>query len=337
MLAACYYGPRDIRIENLPVPEIGDDEVLIESYTIGICPTDIRYYLGLRGESTYDNEKFTTGENTYGLSGHEVVGKVVKVGKNVKNIKIGDMVVHETFYYCGECEFCKEGKINLCINKKDIARGYSQYFKVPYKFVHVLPEGTDIDDAAFAEPLSVVLHAVNKIDQDVKQVAIIGAGPMGILLSYAVKLKNMEPVIFEISEKRRNFAKELGFKHVYDSILSSQTKNFDAVISSVGGKEPILNAISITKPGGKIIIFGGTYPKDTIPIDPNMIHYTEINITGSTDHDLRDMEEAINIISKNLIPLKKLVTKTFRLENLKEAFEASLSGNEMKIQVKIKW
>ncbi|MDP8011911.1 MAG: zinc-dependent alcohol dehydrogenase [Thermoplasmata archaeon] len=344
MRAACYYGPRNIKIEDMEIPEINDDEVLIETYTIGICPTDIRYYLGLRGESTYDNEKFTTGKDTYGLSGHEAVGKIVKIGKNVKKFKIGDFVVHETFTYCGECEFCKEGKINLCPNKKDIARGYSEYFKVPYKFLHLLPEDIDIDDAAFAEPLAVVLHAVKKVKNNSKDVAVIGAGPMGILISFALKLNGIDPAILEINENRRKFANELGFKNTinpeeedFKNKIELITKyGFDGVISSIGGKGPFNLGLSITKPGGMFIIFGGTYPKDYIQLDPNAIHYSEKIITGSSDHDYDDMEEAIEIIRKREIPLKKIVTKKFSLNELNNAFESVISGNEMKVQIKVK-
>ncbi|MGC8565216.1 MAG: zinc-dependent alcohol dehydrogenase [Thermoplasmata archaeon] len=344
MLAACYYGARDIKVEDVEIPEISDDEILVQAYTIGICPTDVRYYLGLRGESTYDNDKFTIGKSTYGLSGHEVSGKVVKIGKNVKGIKIGDFVVHETFVYCGKCEYCKNGKINLCTNKKDIARGYSQYFKLPYRFAHVLSKDIDIDDAAFAEPLSVAIHAVKRLEKETDKVAIIGAGPMGILLAFAAKIREIEPALIEINEKRRDFAKSLGFQQVYnpgegsfkEKINELTGVGFNGVICSVGGRDAIGLGIDIARSGGTIIIFGGTYPKDYLQLDPNSIHYSEKIITGSSDHTTEDMEEALDIIKKKEIPFKKLVTKTFSLNEIKVAFESVISGKEMKVQIKIK-
>jgi Threonine dehydrogenase and related Zn-dependent dehydrogenases len=336
--AAIFKGPSNIEISEIPIPKPGPDELLIKNIRIGICPTDLRYYKGLRKESTYDNPLFTTGIDTYGLSGHEVVGEVVELGDEVKGFEIGDIVTHETFTYCGNCRYCKDGLINLCENKKDIARGYSEYYKVPYKFVYKFSKSVDPKFGAFAEPLAVVIHAVKKVPQ--KNLAILGAGPMGMLMAIYSRHLGKNVVLIEIKKSRYEFARSLGINalppdiSVNPSTIKEILKDsIYGVISSIGGRSAVENAISIASDSAPIVIFGGTYPPDFIALDLNTIHYSEKIITGSTDHTREDMKESIELIEKKALPLDKLVTKEFKFQELKNAFDAALNGDEMKIQV----
>ncbi len=338
MKAAVYNGPSDISIMDMEIPKIRDDEILVKTIRIGICPTDIRYFLGLRKESTYDNELFTSGENTYGLSGHEVIGEVVSVGQKVKGFSPGDLVTHETFTYCGVCRYCRNGLVNLCEHKKDIARGYSEYFKVPAKFAYKFSRAVNPVYGAFAEPLAVVIHAVKKIKED--NLIVIGAGPMGLLISFYARFKGKDVSIIELKENRIRFAGSLGFNVVNPEIASDskalQEKFSDriyGVISSVGGRGAIEQAIKLASDSAEVVIFGGTYPPDSLPLDLNSIHYSEKVITGSTDHTVEDMKESIDIIEKELIPLNRLVTREFQFTLLKEAFQVARTGDEMKIQI----
>jgi L-iditol 2-dehydrogenase len=340
MKAAVFYGKSDIRIEEVPVPEVSDDEVLVKTLRIGICPTDLKYYLGLRGESTYDNPKFTTGKDTFGLSGHEIVGEIVEVGRKVKSFNEGDLVTHETFTYCGECKYCRRGLVNLCEKKIDIARGYAEYVRAPQKFVHKFKKGTDVKFAAFAEPLSVVIHAVRKIP--LENIAIVGAGPMGVLMAMYSDYKGKNVLLLETREDRRKFAREIGVKNVMDPINdaglinSKISSEIFGVVSSVGGKNPIDYALSLSSSSAPVVIFGGTYPAEMLTYDPNRIHYTEKIITGSTDHTVDDMDESIMLIEERKLHLDRIVTGEYSLSQLKEAFDNTISGKEMKVQIKFK-
>lgn len=338
MKAAIFKGPSSIEISEIEIPKPNPDELLIKNIRIGICPTDLRYYRGLRRESTYDNPLFTTGIDTYGLSGHEVIGEVVEMGNQVRGFDIGDIVTHETFTYCGRCKYCKEGLINLCENKKDIARGYSEYFKVPYNFAYKFSKSIDPKFGVFAEPLAVVIHAVKKVPQ--KKLAIIGAGPMGMLMGLYARHLGKDVVLIEIKKNRYEFAKKLGINALSPDISVEPSKikeilndGIYGVISSIGGRGAIENAITIASDSAPIVIFGGTYPPDSISLDLNSIHYSEKIITGSTDHTRENMNESIKLIEKKALPLDKLVTREFQFQNLVDAFEAALNGDEMKIQV----
>ncbi|MDA8056080.1 MAG: alcohol dehydrogenase catalytic domain-containing protein [Thermoplasmatales archaeon] len=336
MIAAVYYGPKDVKIEEVPVPKIMDDEILIKMLRIGICPTDVRYYSGLRGESTFDTPHFTTGKDSFGLSGHEVVGQVMKVGKNVTDFKDGDIVTHETFTYCGECKYCRAGLINLCEKKLDIARGYAGYVRLPAKFAYKLDSDVGIKRAAFAEPLAVVIHAVRKIPQN--NLAIIGAGPMGLLMALYARHIGKKIVLLEQKEERIKFAKGIGLDQVFKTSGEEFEKakiilNNDifGVISSVGGKNAIQLAYDLSS--GPVVIFGGTYPPESIQLELNNIHYSEKIVTGSADHVVKDMIESIQLISNGTLPLESLVTREYHITGLKQAFDNIIAGNEMKVQI----
>ncbi|MEM0312789.1 MAG: alcohol dehydrogenase catalytic domain-containing protein [Candidatus Micrarchaeaceae archaeon] len=338
MKAAIFLGPSNIKITDVPEPKIGKDEVLIKVKRIGVCPTDLRYYQGLRGEETFEGIPFTTGPDTFGLSGHEIIGEIVATGENVKHFQKGDQVTHETFTYCGVCNYCQSGLINLCEVKKDIARGYAEYVKVPEKFVYIFDKKVDPVMGAFAEPLSVVIHAVKKIPT--KNVIIVGAGPMGLIMALYATYIGKETTVLEINEKRIEFAKSLGLRNVYspkDDSWREKTKfnsnNLYSSITTVGGKEAIQLALNLASASAPAVIFGGTYPKDTVPIDPNSIHYTEKVLTGSSDHTKEDMLESIKIIEQGAIKLNKLITGEYDLNHLKDAFDNILSGKEMKVQI----
>ncbi len=336
MKAAIYYGPKDIKIEEIPVPEIKKDEILIKTLRIGVCPTDIRYYSGLRGESTFDNPKFTKGPDTFGLSGHEVVGEVSEVGSDVRDFSVGDLVTHETFTYCGVCKYCRAGLINLCERKLDIARGYAEFIRIPARYAYKFNEKVKIKNAPFAEPLAVVIHAVKKVPQ--KNLAIIGAGPMGLLMAlYAIHI-GKKVVLLEQKQERIEFAKKMGFEQVLSSqegditMAKSIFKNdIFGIISSVGGGKAIQLAIELTS--GPVVIFGGTYPPESINVDLNAIHYSEKILTGSTDHVISDMLESIKLIEEGDLPLEKLITGEYAFTELNNAFNSIISGNEMKVQI----
>jgi L-iditol 2-dehydrogenase len=338
MKAAVFYGKSNIRIEEVPVPKISDDEVLVKNLRIGICPTDLRYYLGLRGESTYDNPRFTIGEDTYGLSGHEIVGEIVEIGRKVDSFEKGDLVTHETFTYCGECRYCRKGLINLCEKKIDIARGYAEYIRVPQKFVHKFKKGTDVKLAVFAEPLSVVIHAIKKIPFE--DIAIVGAGPMGLLMAIYSDYKGKNVLLLETREDRRKFAERIGIKKVMDPINepgrinSEVSSGIFGVVSTVGGKNAIDYALSLSASSAPVVIFGGTYPPEVLTYDPNNIHYTEKVITGATDHTTSDMDESIILIEERKLPLHNIITGEYYLSQLKEALDNIISGREMKVQIK---
>jgi len=126
MKAAFVYGPRDLRVEEAPIPKLNDEEALVRVRACGVCYSDVRFYLGLK---KYRQTSF--GRNSPGFTGHEWSGEVVEVGRNVRNVSIGDRVVPNIIIPCGKCKPCKQGRINLCPNKILTHGGFAEYVKVP--------------------------------------------------------------------------------------------------------------------------------------------------------------------------------------------------------------
>jgi threonine dehydrogenase-like Zn-dependent dehydrogenase len=151
MKAAIQYGPKQVGIEMVDVPQIKDDEVLIRVKNIGTCPSDVRSYVAADKRQWYQY-----GTEGYGLSGYEWSGEVIKIGKDVNEIKLYDKVVPEIIIPCGTCKYCRQGYTNLCIHKSYISRGYAEYAVAPSKYLYTLPPNVSFSEAAFTEPLAVV-------------------------------------------------------------------------------------------------------------------------------------------------------------------------------------
>jgi len=339
MKAALVYGPKDLRIEEVDIPAINDDEALIRVKTIGICPSDVRSYEGI-----YKRQLFQYGKDSYGLSGHEWSGEVVKVGNSVKNFSPGDRVVPEIILPCEICKFCRKGMTNLCANKKNIIRGYAEYTKAPSKLLFKIPSNVSFEAAAFAEPIAVCLHT-NEIISPMPgdTILIIGGGPMGLIHLQISKISGASVILSEMVERRLKMAEEIGADAVINPAredLSKKVKELtggygaDAVIIATGNKIAIESAFKAVSGAGTIVFFGGTYPPVNVEIDPNIIHYGEIRVTGSYDHTPTHIERALKLLSEGLIKVEKLISNTFSLSQLKEAFELVKSADALKVNIK---
>jgi len=326
MRAAVLYGPEDLRIEDVPIPSIADDEVLVRVNVIGICPSDVRIYKGI-----YAKKYFPYGKESYGLSGHEWSGEVVRVGKNVRDFSPGDRVIAEILVPCGVCRLCKKGMPNLCLKKKELLRGYAEYVAIPHRNLLKIPDNVEFEEAALSEPISVCLHANDLASPKPGDVVlIIGAGPMGLLNLQIFKSSGAMAIISDFLESRLEVARDLGADEVINPAKESVEERLreltngygaDIVIVSVGNKAAIEEAFKVVGPGGKVILFGASYPPTTIEIDPNVIHYKEVTVMGCTDHLPIHTENALKLLSRKMINVKKLITHVLPLEKLEEGFK----------------
>jgi L-iditol 2-dehydrogenase len=338
MKAALLYGPRDLRVEEVDRPVPHEDEILARVKAIGICPSDVRSY-----EGTYKRQMFPAGKESYGLSGHEWSGEIVEVGSAVKDFVPGDRVVPEIIVPCGICRFCREGVTNLCASKKNIVRGYAEYAIVPSRMLYRVPANVSFEAAAFCEPIAVCIHANEIISPEPGDfVLIVGGGPMGLLHTQISKLSGATVMLSEVIESRLTMAKDFQADAVINPTkedLAKKVKELtggygaDAVIVAAGSKGAIESAFKAVAPTGTIVLFGGSYPPVTVEFDPNIIHYGEIKVTGSYDHIPAHMERALKLLSQDAINVEKLISNTFELSSLKEAFELVKTANALKVNV----
>jgi len=330
MKAAIIYGKKDIRIESLPKPNINSKEALVRVKACGICPSDLRFYTG-------DKEV----EKPW-ILGHEVSGIVEKVGDEVSNVKPGDRVVVCTDIPCGKCEYCIEGKTNLCPNKMVTDGGFSEYKVSSEDYLYKFPKELSFEEASFTEPLSCCLNGALRANITFgSRVAILGAGPIGLLHLQLAKLRGASQIlVFDPIEERRNKALELGADGAYNPkdenlnlLIKKLTngKGVDVVIVAVGDPQAVTQGLSIVNKQGVLLLFAGIHPTQKINIDLNLIHYNEVTITGSSDYPIHLFNKALKLILTKKVIVKPLISHILPLEKIIEGFEAALNHIGFKV------
>jgi len=258
MNAAVFKNTKLMELQDLVIPVIKPEEVLIKVTASGVCKTDFHIF---NGESPSKPPV---------VLGHEYCGEIVDVGKQVNSFSIGEKVAINPNIHCGYCEYCKAGKINLCENLVALGvtrnGGFEEYSAVPISQVYHLPGDVNFYQAAFAEPLSCCIHGLNLAEIELNdRVAIIGAGSIGLLMLQLVKLKGpKEIIVLEPVAEKRELAMKLGANHAINPMNDNFNEQYwdisnngvDVVIECVGNAPAVETAFNISKKGGKIIIFG---------------------------------------------------------------------------------
>lgn len=329
MKAAVVHGPNDIRIEEAPqpVPQLGD--LVVRVRASGICATDVKTLLG----QGLPKELPT-------ILGHEVAGEVSLLGENVRGFTIGDRVVVYPIAVCGECDFCRQNRHNLCRHEFGLAHGidggFAEYVRIPRQIINIggvvkLPPDLSFELAAMAEPLSCGLAALraNRV-QPGDTVAIIGAGPMGLIHLLLSKWRGARVIVIEKLTKRRQTAAEMGADHTIDPEAQDPVAavkeltggdGAEVVITSLGDPQAIENALPLIKKAGVFNIFGGPPAGHNISIDPRWLHYGEITVTGSFASTPDDFRHALDLITSGKIDVAKLITDRFSLDSMLDAVE----------------
>ena len=341
MKAVVYYGAGDIRIENIPVPDCGRDEIRVKVEACAVCGTDLKSY------------KFGNPRIKAPLTiGHEFSGTIETVGEEVTGYMEGERIVMATSVSCGGCYYCRNGWNNLCTNLAPMGFSYpggmTEYVIIPslaIKNGHVVkvPDGIEAQLAALAEPLSCAVNACENIGiKDGDVVVVIGAGPLGLMNIYVARKNGAGKIILsQRSKQRREKAKTLGCEVVVDpenedlvSIVHEETGGLgaDAVIVTAPAKEPQELALDLVRKRGTVCLFA-SLPSDNslIKIDSRRIHYGEIKITGSSDSTARHVRRAIDFLRKNDFPRNILVSHVLGLEEIFRAFDLMTSRKAMRV------
>jgi L-iditol 2-dehydrogenase len=343
MKAAVYYGPEDIRYQDVPYPEFGPRELVIKVLSANICGTDLRIYHG--GHRHYP-------EGTIRIPGHEVVGEIVALGEEVEKYQIGDRVFIAPNMGDGDSRETISGNNNLDPNFRaigiNIDGAFAEYMKVPEDAIrqgNVMPVSEEEDPAvaALIEPLACVLRGQNAINTKSGDIVLVmGAGPIGMLHVLLAKVRGAAKVLVsEPVQSRREQALELGADLVVDPInedLNAVVKSVsggrgaDVVIVAAPSKPAQESALEIAAVGGRINLFGGL-PKDdpTIRFDSNLVHYKELVVTGTTACSTLDCLQAADLVNAGIMDLEPLVTKRFELADVDQAFKAAGDGSNMRV------
>ncbi len=345
MKAAVYHGPNDIRVEEVEQPTAGDREMVIKVLSASICGTDLRIFHG-------KHRMFPIG--TTRIPGHEVVGTITEIGKELEGFVLGQRVFVAPNMGCGHCEQCVSGNNNLCKNYialgVTINGGFAEYMLVPEQAIaqgNVIPINEEVDSAvaALLEPFACVLRGQNALHiQPGEIVLIIGAGPIGVMHTKLAKVRGAGMVI--VSEPipfRAKQAKAAGADVVLNPMeqdlqaeLLKLTNNHGADVIVVAA--PVHSAqestLDLAAIGGRINFFGGL-PKDkpTINFDSNKVHYKELQVTGTTACSTANCWQASSLVNHGLIDLSDMVSKRFPLGETLKAFEVAENRESLKIVI----
>jgi L-iditol 2-dehydrogenase len=331
MLAAFYYNNQDIRVKEMPIPKIRNDELLLKVMACGICGSDVMEWYRISKAPI--------------VLGHEAVGVIHKIGKDVEDYSVGDRVFVSHHVPCNECEYCESGYHTACatLHKTNYyPGGFAQYIRVPkinIKYgIHRLPAQISFDEGTFIEPLACVIRGQRIADiQKEDTILIIGCGVSGILHTSLAKTAGVKKIIAaDINPYRLKLAKKFGadftidakenipnrLKEINNGKLASQ------VLVCTGATKAALTSLDCVDKGGTILFFAVPEPSVKIPLPINQFWRNEITIKTSYGAAPKDLCKALSILSQKKLKVKNMITHRFGLPQTAEGFKVMAAAGE---------
>lgn len=329
MTALVYYGKDDVRLETMPVPEIGRGELLIRVHTCGVCGTDLK--------------KIATGSHSAPrIFGHETAGVVVAVGEGVTGFRKGDRVLAFHHMPCGDCFYCRKKMFSQCATYKKVGctaglepsgGGFSEYVRVMDWILELggvvrIPDGYSFERASFVEPVNTIMKAIDTLAlKPDETVLVIGQGPIGIMLALLAQRTGAQVITSDLFPERLTIARGFGIKAEIDASRAdtvqairacTESRGADVVILAVGGNSLIRTAMDAARPGGRIMLFAQTVHSEAL-IDPGAVCVDEKTLLGSYSASVDLQEETVNFVFSDAVDLEKLISHRFPLSEAVEA------------------
>lgn len=325
----------DIEIEEVPTPTAAPGHVVVRSVVVGVCGSDMHAALG--------NHPFI--DLPY-QPGHEAVGVVTEVGEGVTSVKAGDRIVIEPNLACGHCPQCAAGRYNICSTLEvfgcQTPGALADFFAIPAHRVHVLPDSMTYLEAAFIEPLATPVHAVAKAgDLTGRTVAILGAGPIGLLVLVAAAAAGAARIVVsDLLASKRERAQRVGATGVVDgsqpdSVAAAKAVlggDADVVFDCVSRGSSLAQAVDLVAKGGQIIVVGVGL-SGTTPVRIDLVQDRELRIEGALMYTEPDYATAFRLIGAGAVPVDDLVTAVFPFEESAQAFRTSTDPEQVKVLV----
>lgn len=323
---------KQLEVTEMPEPEIGPRDVLVEVRACGICGSDIHGYDGSSGRRIPPL-----------VMGHEAAGVISKVGEQVDGFQVGDRVTFDSTVSCGHCKFCRSGNINLCDNRRVLGvscgeyrqhGAFAQYVAVPENILYKIPEGLPFEHAAMIEAVSIAVHAANRAPVKLGDTAVVvGSGMIGLLVIQAIRLAGCSRVIaVDLDNDRLSLAGKLGA----DFTLNAKTcdvvaevqkltdgKGADIAIEVVGASPTIQTAIQATRKGGSITLVGNLAPNVEVPLQA--IVTRELTLYGSCASN-GEYPACIDLLERGDIQVEPLITAKASLEEGPGFFDRLYKG-----------
>jgi 2-desacetyl-2-hydroxyethyl bacteriochlorophyllide A dehydrogenase len=330
--AAILRGPRDLRLESASEPRLAADEALVRVSIAGLCGTDYRIWTGDRPVA-YPR-----------IMGHEFAGVVEEVGRDVHRLRAGDRVVVEPNYSCGRCALCHEGNRNLCLDRVtigiDVDGCFAELTRVPSRCCWPVPPKVLDETIVITEPLAVVVRAVNRAGpKPGESAAVVGVGSLGLLALQVLRARGLRVMVVSRTSRRFALAHELGAERagiVAEGPLEAAARDFsgregvDLVIETAGTPEAVAHAITMVRPGGRVVLTG-------LPHAPSSVSFfsvvrREVSIVGSMIYQ-DEFGDAVRLLESGAVKTDLLVTRRFPLAAIAEAFAAHHEATAIKIAI----
>lgn len=341
MLAALMYDKNNMRLENIKIPEINEDEVLLKVKSAAICGTDIRMYKnGYKGISP-DSPR---------ILGHELSGVIAAAGKKVKYYKEGMRVAVAPNMGCGICNACVRGDGHLCKDYSalgiNLNGGFAEYVTIPEAAVSrgnmiELDDNISFDEAAINEALSCVFNGYQKCNiKPGDTVLVIGAGPIGIMHAKLARMAGASKVfINDLSRERMEICEEIDKSFITvdssqlkDSIMeATKGEGVDVCITACPAPAVQVTALELAAVNGRINFFGGL-PADrqNVSLNTNLIHYKQLIVTGSTRASVLQFRKTLEFISSGILDVKRLISNRLPLLDIVKGFELAFDAKGLK-------
>lgn len=345
MRAGVYRDKGVVRVEQVPVPEVSDGEVLIKVAACGICGTDIKKIFQRYVEPPQ-------------ILGHELAGTVVALGRGEAKWKLGDRVMSFHHIPCGKCFFCQKRLFSQCQQYKTTGLtggftpnggGFGEYVKampwVADKGIVALPENVSFEEATFIEPINTIVKAVQKARvQAGETVLIIGCGPIGLQFLMVTQTIGARTFTSDPMATRRNKSLSLGAVESFDpfggklvELIQARTegRGADVVLVAVAHPAVVVDALAAARPGGRVLLFAANDPVTKIEFPAAAVGIDEKEILGSYSAAVDIQDSAASLVLQKKLPVMEIVTHRFPLARIQEGLELAARPTEASLKILI--
>ena len=341
---ALFYAPKDVRVEDCPLPQLTEGELLIQIGSALTCGTDLKCYK--RGHPVLLGDKLPA------PFGHEFAGTIVAIGGNEAESKwkLGQRVVCANSAPCFDCYYCHQGQHNLCEHLVLLNGAYAQFIKVPANIAqyntHLLPDAMPFEIAAFTEPLAVAMRGVEGVGVKAGQsVAIVGLGPIGQLMVKVATLLGANVTAIARSDYKLKMAENFGgavqtvsIADGFDPVAIKQAfspdgRGFDVVIEAVGLPETWEKCLHLARKGGVVHWFAGCSGGSTVAVDTRLVHYNELTLYSLFHHTPAFVAKSFDWLATGKLDPRPLISGAYPLANVVDALEAMEHGQGFKYDI----
>jgi L-iditol 2-dehydrogenase len=336
--AQVFYGPGDLRFEDAPVPEPGPGEVVLRIEAALTCGTDVKT---LRRGHPVMIPRVPT------IFGHEFAGTVAAVGAGVGAVRPGDRAVAANSAPCGRCAACRRGQANLCDDLLFVNGAYAEYIALPPRLVAenlvTVPPVAEATRVAFAEPVACCLRAIDAADAGAGTVAVLGHGPLGLLLGLLARAGGARVILAGKAGPRLERARKLGFDACVDvtavsdavsAVRAAAGGDVRCVIEATGRPEAWEQAMAVAGKGATVVFFGGCAPGTSVPLDTRRVHYEELRLLGVFHHTPSLIRRAVALLADGTLDPTPLVTHEMGLRDVPRALELMSRGEALKVLIR---